>query len=436
MLSKTLSSLTASDVAAFVDAQPPESETLEFKQQLPAKGNDLDPWERGGEGIGETACNKIMEEVIAFANAHGGHVLLGIVESKDHPKRAAGVHPLPRCHDLASRLSQQAEALIDPQLPVLEVCGVATQDDGAGIVILRVPESPRAPHQFKRLKSCTIRRADRCVPLTMREIQDLTLQRAAAGASLDAEFSRRRGLFTDAVISAIRPANNFSCFGVRVTALPTVRVNVPRAELTDSRKPWLETFDLGTGANVRAQAFLPWDSQGSRPIVRGRRWTIDRGSLEKTVTIEATQDGSIEYLLVREAAGEHAALSPGLILAMLANILAMANAMRRAGNAPGAEYAVELEVRRDASEAGAATLTMAGFGDGRTLLHALTPNPLLLPRYSFGSVDDLPRIVGYAASDLFAAAGVNYEPEEYCVIGPQSILDRIAKASGEAGRIT
>ena len=56
-----------------------EDGEIEFKETLPAR-DGRDAWLDGGNRIGDRARNKILEEVIAFANAYGGTLLLGISE--------------------------------------------------------------------------------------------------------------------------------------------------------------------------------------------------------------------------------------------------------------------------------------------------------------------------------------------------------------------
>jgi predicted HTH transcriptional regulator len=40
-------------------------------------------------GIGRVARDDIAKEIVAFANAYGGVIIIGIDETDDHPKRAA-----------------------------------------------------------------------------------------------------------------------------------------------------------------------------------------------------------------------------------------------------------------------------------------------------------------------------------------------------------
>ena len=84
VLSKPADQISIQDIQTLIDSQVPESEQIEFKENLPAnQGND--PWMEGNNTIGNYAKDKILEEVVAFANAYGGVCLLGIKESSTKP---------------------------------------------------------------------------------------------------------------------------------------------------------------------------------------------------------------------------------------------------------------------------------------------------------------------------------------------------------------
>ena len=156
-----LDQLRAEHVDQLVEEGMPEGQNVEFKRTLPAKGGRSDPWLDGGAKIGDYARDETLAEAVAFANSGGGNLVLGIVESRDHPKRAAGVNPVPRCHELADRLRLMARDCIEPQLPALEVRGIETPDgaEGAGVVLFRVPPSRRAPHRLRPTLHSYLRRA-------------------------------------------------------------------------------------------------------------------------------------------------------------------------------------------------------------------------------------------------------------------------------------
>ena len=73
------------EIESLVQLHVPEGEQIEFKESLPSEGNTPDPWMDGKDQIGKPAKDKILKEGVAFANAHGGTLLLGIEESRYEP---------------------------------------------------------------------------------------------------------------------------------------------------------------------------------------------------------------------------------------------------------------------------------------------------------------------------------------------------------------
>ncbi|MDE2771107.1 MAG: ATP-binding protein [Bacteroidota bacterium] len=97
ILSKPIRDITHADIESLVASGVPEGEQMEFKKELPAKGTGKqDPWMSGQKRIGSHAKNKILKEVVAFANAYGGLLVLGIEEDgKAKPAVAKKICPIP-----------------------------------------------------------------------------------------------------------------------------------------------------------------------------------------------------------------------------------------------------------------------------------------------------------------------------------------------------
>jgi hypothetical protein len=191
VFSKPLRNVVAADVELVCSSRLPEGPEVEYKEALPTKSG-TDPWVNGGDHIGERARKKVLEEIVAFANAFGGTLVIGIAETAEKPARANNIKPIPRCVELAERLSLQCRDCIDPKIPLIEIAGVPTQNDGAGIVIIRTPRSRMAPHRHAITRECYIRRADRSEKMTMREIQDLTLNVERGLAAIESRFDERK----------------------------------------------------------------------------------------------------------------------------------------------------------------------------------------------------------------------------------------------------
>ena len=130
LFNKPLALLVAGDAAAVVGW--PESSIVEFKQTLPGRDARDDTWLAGG-GVERYAHDKLLREVVAFTNTSGGHLVLGVAETRDAPAAAQALAPVPRCAELADRLARAAQA-IDPPVPLLLVRGIPVQVNDLWVV--------------------------------------------------------------------------------------------------------------------------------------------------------------------------------------------------------------------------------------------------------------------------------------------------------------
>jgi predicted HTH transcriptional regulator len=120
MISKPLDQIGPEDIAELKTRGVYENQVVEFKQELPReRGRGLDPWVAEGNFTAYPR-DRLFREIVGFANAQGGTLILGIEETEDEPPRARAVRPVPRVHDLAMRMEEAAQACIDPRLPALQ----------------------------------------------------------------------------------------------------------------------------------------------------------------------------------------------------------------------------------------------------------------------------------------------------------------------------
>ena len=133
----------------------------------------------------------------------------------DHPV-AAEIKPIPRCADLAERLKLVSRDCVEPQLPSIEIFAVPTDGD-CGVVVIRTGRSRMAPHRVKPTRKCPIRRSDRCEEMTMREIQDLTLNLSRGLERLERQLETRSKRLEKEFERITSPDR---AHGLRVTAAP------------------------------------------------------------------------------------------------------------------------------------------------------------------------------------------------------------------------
>ena len=89
LLSKPADQIGIPDIELLIASEVPEGEQVEFKESLSTEGDTADPWMDGKNKIGNQAKDALLKEVVGFANAYGGAVLLGIGESEANPPVAA-----------------------------------------------------------------------------------------------------------------------------------------------------------------------------------------------------------------------------------------------------------------------------------------------------------------------------------------------------------
>jgi hypothetical protein len=166
----------AHDIANLIGTE--EGPRTEFKRTLATSDGRPDRWMMDQSRIGNVARDDIAKEVVAFANAYGGILIVGIEETDDNPKRAKSItsQQIPRVVDCAEQLDRALRSIIEPPLPMLEMRGIVSEGD-RGVLLVRVGSSPSAPHGFGRPSAAYVRRGSNSEPLTMRDLQSMFFER-------------------------------------------------------------------------------------------------------------------------------------------------------------------------------------------------------------------------------------------------------------------
>lgn len=414
VLSKPRDEIDISDIENLIDSQVPEGEQIEFKGTLPAKGDDSpDPWMSEQKRIGDRAKNEILKEAVAFANAHGGTLLLGIGESKSKPPVAAEISPIPRCAELAERLKQVFRDCVEPQLPVLDVFAVPTKDE-SGVVVIRVGRSRLAPHRVMKTLVCPVRRADRCEEMTMREIQDMTLNLSRGLERLDKRLSDRSERFQE---EFKRLETSENVFGIRVTAAPIgdeiwfERVFGQGTIINQLDTPWHAVVRQSGDRTLQVQSLTFLQSLLWTPILRGARGKGRFPSVSGWSSIsgwayrELHCDGMVETGIL--LFGSNFTLRFDWLIVIFANLVVWADHIRRSADAPMTEYALEVETCVKGSEI--AVFLEDGGSNG---LGNLQPGPGKPLRYPMGDSDDIPGLLALFERDFWNSLGEDIGPDE------------------------
>jgi len=387
-ISKRIGELTAEDLQDLVAKGWSENENLEFKSELSARQNAKDPWYTGGK-IADLAKEKLFKEIVAFANRSGGRLFLGIQESAEKPPRATKITPLPKCNDLAEILERSARDLIEPPLSSFSAHGVVIEADGSsGVVIFEVGRSVAAPHRSKIDRQCYIRRGTESRPMTMTEIQDVTLRLSRHLDEITKRFEDCRQIFEKWLYSSKPDTHRFK--GLRITAIPAGdRLHIPRVfRNSDVIVPVRQLGGRSHGIWDLPIKLWPFDpGENERSILRGSRRSSDDGLSTNYYNVwcdGVIEIGYKEYWNVRN----ENRLFLNNILGSLTTAILGVERFRYAAAAPDVEYGLEVELV-SGGVGDYSDLKIIGLsGDDLGVIKS-TEMPLVLERISLGERDEV-----------------------------------------------
>ena len=113
-------------------------------------------------------------------------------------------------------MQNAARACIDPVLPGLQIRGIEVGGAaGEGVLLFRTGPSPAGPHRVANDGHAYIRRGASSVKMTMREIQDLTIDLLRGADRLESVFRQRQAAFKESLEFV-----NTEHGACRITAVP------------------------------------------------------------------------------------------------------------------------------------------------------------------------------------------------------------------------
>ncbi|MEZ5933983.1 MAG: ATP-binding protein [Alphaproteobacteria bacterium] len=292
MIGKRLHDWTKADIDALISGQAPEDDGIEFKEDHNSKnGRRADPWLQGGS-VGDKARNEVIEEVVAFANGHGGTVIVGVEETDSKPARAASIAPLPRCGELAERFKNFCRDMIEPRPAIVDVVPIVTEGDDWGVVAIYTPKPMSGPHRHTATKECYVRRGDSSERMTMREIQDLTLLLDRGVKAIERRFEERRAHLFEQRAGLL----DSKAFTIQATLLPLSEIFADSVHAVPAFEPPMRSFVAESEIEqFRCEVKTPVGDWGSwRPDIRSRRIDGEHG---RSLRREVHRDGLIEYRL-------------------------------------------------------------------------------------------------------------------------------------------
>lgn len=420
LLSKPPDQITVADVESLVTSHVPEGDRIEYKKELPAAKGKRDPWMSGQHKIGDHAKNQILKEVVSFANAYGGLLVLGMEEDTNStPAVAKGICPISKCAELAERFRLIFRDRVEPQLRSCDIFPVVTSGAEDGVVVFRVSGSQLAPHRVTGTWICPVRRWDRSEEMSMREIHDMTINVTRGLERLDNRLNERAARFVREFERLTRPEE---AYGIRITAMPvgddirlpkvcgphlklvegltaprvTVRRQVPEKEPND-------VVGMSTHHNVGHSGWNPrLRAARSRP-------KYDLPTSPYDAYLELHCDGLVEFgwLAVIER-GNYEALCSDYAIRELANVMCWADTVRRFADVAGAEYVVEVAVRVTDEYVLVQPGSMPSGGHWAVNRHSagqLLRGVTTMPRYPLDDLSDAGALLSVFEHDLCNAGG-------------------------------
>jgi len=384
---KALADIVWADLEALVVGTVAEGPNLEYKRTLADPNGGDDPWIKGQDRIGRPARDELAREIVAFANAYGGLLLLGVDEKKGSGA-AQALAPLPRCTDLAERLQRAIGDIVDPPMPGFDVRAIPSPEgDGRGIIALRVSASSAAPHGYAEPPQTYVRRGTSATPMTMRNLQAVFWDARTRRERVDAIRSEhraklrcwfedyRKGLLHDRDGTPI--ANSTKGLFVRASAVPQQLFEIvpfPFDEWRMSLRP--SNSLLGARANSGFN-----DGHFGQKWARTAHgaWADERGPASWAFR----DDGTVSVLAFKRGytgqSGQNLNFHfPGWYVAFCAQVMVIADRMRRQAGRPDIPIELDLEFLHDGSAIGGGQNALSWGDDIGVMLSDVTIGPVLL----------------------------------------------------------
>jgi hypothetical protein len=226
--------------------------------------------------------------------------------------------------------------------------------------------------------------------MTMREIQDLTIDRLRGADRLNARLARLAETFNHATRKK---------FFLQLAAAPTTaKISLPWNTDPALILPTTRSFSSQDGKHTFS---LPNQGvNGPRPILRGWRW-VDQW-VQPQLLVDVYWDGSVVVQFEVRDDETNWTLDPELVVALAGNALLEVDRVRKLGGQPDAEYAVKFQIATQTA------LQVMNYGGG--VLRIGRPvhihTSLSPPVYVVSSSDTFSGFIDDIQRDLFNAAGV------------------------------
>lgn len=395
---KDINNILKEDIDKIIDLGLPENESIEFKKALSTANGQPDNWMEGKSKVGKFAKEKLIKEIIAFANTDGGYLFVGIDEkiSKEGVSKASKIVQIPRVELLAEKFKMYIRDHIEPRLNNVQCIGIKTDADGNGVLLIFVEKSNNAPHRSILDNQCYLRRNDRSEKMKMREIRDLILLSNESIERVEAEFRKRKEDFRKKFLSLKIPVKTNrpmkeDRIGFRCTLLP-VNSNITVSNIYKK----VDTINFITSLKLSFESGNPEVDQIKFPSVSLKRYPVIRGVIfwDDKLTIELRESGLIEIHLIYERDLRDAFYLDWYLL-IIFNGIYLVNKLCEITSKNNIEYGIEAELISTHGEINPGLFENMFWTDKQVQC------PVEFPRYSYANDREMNELLNLMTEDFY-----------------------------------
>lgn len=364
--------ITCTDIHELVEDSISEGIRVEFKRELYAGG--------------DSQKKELLKDVSAFANSHGGHLIIGIEEEKGVAVGVPGLADI-NPDEEAQKLEQSIQSGIEPRIPGIRIRAIP--DDSKYVIVIRIPSSWNPPHRtsFKGSFRFWIRDSSGAHEASMDELRNIfTLSSDTIDKIRAFRLERIRHIQDQAGAQPLVGGGRLILHIVPISAFSSA-----------------EQIDL-EAAHANHMSFRPIDSMGMSPRFNFDGFINARGGEQNEGYTQVYRSGIIEATLANitnEIDGD--SYVPGLFVenAIFEVLDGYIDGLKTIGVAPPLVLMVTLE------GIGGALYAVTRNRHVRKQ-HRIDRSPLLLPECvidEYGSKEDYHRCIKPAFDALWNAIG-------------------------------
>jgi len=151
--------ITDADINQLVEDSVSEGIRVEFKREL--------------YGGSDPQKKELLKDVSAFANSHGGHLILGIEEENGAAVSVPGLANI-NPDEETQKLEHSIQSSIEPRIPGVRIRAVPV-DDSKYVIVVRIPRSWSPPHRtdYKGSRKFWIRNSSGAHEASMDELRNM-----------------------------------------------------------------------------------------------------------------------------------------------------------------------------------------------------------------------------------------------------------------------